>query len=249
MSKNEKKNTKFGYKNVRSKDKPNMVKGVFDSVAENYDLMNDLMSLGIHRLWKRGTIELTNLKEGDSVLDIAGGTGDLSILMSDLVGSSGQIILSDINEKMLRLGRDRCVDKNKMNIRATLADAENLPFKENQFDCITIAFGIRNVTDKAKALKNFYRCLKPNGRLLVLEFSKPESKLISELYDMYSFKILPKLGKLFANDEDSYRYLAESIRMHPTKEKFKELLEEAKFKNVSYEVMSVGIVSLHLAHK
>ncbi len=249
MSKNENKDTNFGYKKVRSKDKPEMVRSVFDSVAENYDLMNDLMSLGIHRLWKRGTIELTNLKKGDSVLDIAGGTGDLSILMSDLVGTSGQIILSDINENMLKLGRDRCFNKNKMNISATLADAENLPFEENQFDCITIAFGIRNVTDKVKALKDFYRCLKPNGRLLVLEFSRPDSKLISELYDMYSFKILPKLGKLFANDEDSYKYLAESIRMHPSKEKFKELLEEAKFKDVSYEVMSAGIVSLHLAIK
>ena len=249
MSKNENNETNFGYKNVDKTEKPEMVKGVFDSVAENYDLMNDLMSLGIHRLWKRGTVELSNLKQGDSVLDVAGGTGDLSILMSDLVGESGEIILSDINEKMLKLGKARSLDKNKLNIKTAVADAENLPFPDNKFNCITIGFGIRNVTNKLEALKNFYRCLKPGGRLLVLEFSKPESPLISDLYDFYSFKILPKLGKFFAQDEESYQYLAESIRMHPSQEEFKQMLESVNFKNVSYDIMTAGIVTLHIAEK
>jgi demethylmenaquinone methyltransferase/2-methoxy-6-polyprenyl-1,4-benzoquinol methylase len=249
MSKNENKDTNFGFKKVNKDKKPTMVKGVFDSVAENYDLMNDLMSFGIHRLWKRGTIELTNLREGDSVLDVAGGTGDLSILMSDLVGETGEIILSDINERMLKLGKARSLDKNKLNIKTAVADAENLPFCDEKFNCITIGFGIRNVTNKDKALKDFYRCLKPGGRLLVLEFSKPDLPVISDLYDFYSFKILPKLGKFFAQDEESYQYLAESIRMHPSQEEFKKMLESVNFKNVSYDIMSAGIVTLHLAHK
>ena len=192
---------------------------------------------------------LANLKQGDSVLDVAGGTGDLSILMSDLVGESGEIILSDINEKMLKLGKARSLDKNKLNIKTTVADAENLPFPDNRFNCITIGFGIRNVTNKLEALKNFYRCLKPGGRLLVLEFSKPASPLISDLYDFYSFKILPKLGKIFAQDEESYQYLAESIRMHPSQEEFKQMLQSVNFKNVSYDIMTAGIVTLHIAEK
>jgi len=214
MSKNENNETNFGYKNVDKTEKPEMVKGVFDSV-----------------------------------LDVAGGTGDLSILMSDLVGESGEIILSDINEKMLKLGKERSLDKNKLNIKTAVADAENLPFPDNRFNCITIGFGIRNVTNKLEALKNFYRCLKPGGRLLVLEFSKPEAPLISDLYDFYSFKILPKLGKFFAQDEESYQYLAESIRMHPSQEEFKQMLESVNFKNVSYDIMTAGLVTLHIAEK
>ena len=249
MSKNENNETNFGFKNVNKLEKPKMVKDVFDSVSENYDLMNDLMSLGIHRLWKRGTVELTNLKQGDSVLDVAGGTGDLSLLMSDIVGENGEVVLSDINEKMLKLGKARSIDKNKLNIKTAVADAENLPFSDESFNCITIGFGIRNVTNKEIALKDFHRCLKPGGRLLVLEFSKPEMPVISDLYDFYSFKILPKLGKFFAQDEDSYKYLAESIRMHPSQEKFKEMLESVNFKKVSYDTMTAGIVTLHIAEK
>ena len=168
MSKNENNETNFGFKNVDKLEKPKMVKDVFDSVSENYDLMNDLMSLGIHRLWKRGTVELTNLKQGDSVLDVAGGTGDLSLLMSDIVGENGEVVLSDINEKMLKLGKARSIDKNKLNIKTAVADAENLPFSNESFNCITIGFGIRNVTNKEIALKDFHRCLKPGGRLSLI---------------------------------------------------------------------------------
>ena len=249
MSKNENNETNFGYKNVDKTEKPEMVKGVFDSVAENYDLMNDLMSLGIHRLWKRGTVELSNLKQGDSVLDVAGGTGDLSILMSDLVGESGEIILSDINEKMLKLGKARSLDKNKLNIKTAVADAENLPFPDNRFNCITIGFGIRNVTNKLEALKNFYRCLKPGGRLMILEFSSVNNDLISWIYDKYSFNIIPKLGEFVSNDRESYQYLVESIRKFPNQEKFSEMIINEGFRKVKYRDLTFGIAALHSAWK
>ena len=184
-----------------------------------------------------------------NMLQWKGEENTLFVRYEDLVGESGEIILSDINEKMLKLGKARSLDKNKLNIKTAVADAEYLPFPDNRFNCITIGFGIRNVTNKIEALKNFYRCLKPGGRLLVLEFSKPEAPLISDLYDFYSFKILPKLGKFFAQDEESYQYLAESIRMHPSQEEFKQMLESVNFKNVSYDIMTAGIVTLHISEK
>ena len=196
-------------------NKKGLVETVFDKVYDQYDLMNDLMSLGVHRLWKKATIQMSNLKSGNSVLDVAGGTGDLAILFSDLVGKSGSVFLSDINEKMLKVGRDRLIDEGCNNVSSLVADAETLPFEDEKFHCISIAFGIRNVTNKDQALREFYRCLKPGGRLLVLEFSNPEYNWLSELYDLYSFNLLPKLGQWVAGDSKSYEYLAESIRMHP----------------------------------
>ena len=241
--------THFGYKNVNSKEKPDLVKEVFDSVSNKYDLMNDLMSLGIHRLWKKATIQMSNLKKGDKVLDVAGGTGDLAILFSELVGDSGKVYLSDINEKMLEVGRDRVIDSGCNNIENLVADAEDLPFQDEEFDCISIAFGIRNVTNKEKALKEFYRCLKPEGRLLVLEFSNPKHNWLSELYDLYSFNLLPKLGEWIVGDSKSYEYLAESIRMHPNQEVFLEMMNTAGFVNSEYQNMTGGIVALHIGEK
>ena len=246
VTKNE---TNFGYKKVNPKEKPDLVKGVFDSVSNKYDLMNDLMSVGIHRLWKKATIQLSNLKKGDVVLDVAGGTGDLAILFSELVGIEGSVYLSDINESMLQIGRDKSIDSGSSNISSLVADAETLPFPDASFNCISIAFGIRNVTNKDKALKDFYRCLKPGGRLLVLEFSKPESDLLSNLYDLYSFNVLPHLGQWIAGDAESYQYLAESIRMHPNQEDFKSLMDDAGFKNTAYQNMTGGIVALHSGNK
>ena len=239
----------FGYKKVNPNEKPDLVKGVFDSVANKYDLMNDLMSVGIHRLWKKATVQMSNLKKNDTVLDVAGGTGDLAILFSEIVGERGKVFLSDINEKMLEIGRDRVLDSGLLNVKTLVADAEDLPFPDNSFDCISIAFGIRNVTNKDKALKEFNRCLKPNGRLLVLEFSKPESSLVSDLYDLYSFNVLPHLGQWIASDSDSYEYLAESIRMHPNQKEFLKLMEDAGFVNTAYQNMTGGIVALHYGDK
>ena len=249
MTKENKNETHFGYKKVNSKEKPDLVKEVFDSVSNKYDLMNDLMSLGVHRLWKKATIQMSNLKSGNSVLDVAGGTGDLAILFSDLVGESGTVFLSDINEKMLKVGRDRIIDSGCNNVLNLVADAETLPFEDEKFDCISIAFGIRNVTNKDQALNEFYRCLKPGGRLLVLEFSNPEYNWLSELYDLYSFNLLPKLGQWVAGDSKSYEYLAESIRMHPKQDEFLEMMNEAGFKNTEYQNMTGGIVALHFGEK
>ena len=249
MNDETKNETNFGYKKVNPKEKPDLVKGVFDSVSNKYDLMNDLMSVGIHRLWKKATIQLSNLKKGDVVLDVAGGTGDLAILFSELVGIEGSVYLSDINESMLQIGRDKSIDSGSSNISSLVADAETLPFPDASFNCISIAFGIRNVTNKDKALKDFYRCLKPGGRLLVLEFSKPESDLLSNLYDLYSFNVLPHLGQWIADDAESYQYLAESIRMHPNQEDFKSLMDDARFKNTAYQNMTGGIVALHSGNK
>ena len=249
MNDENKNETNFGYKKFNPNEKPDMVKGVFDSVSNKYDLMNDLMSVGIHRLWKKATIQMSNLKKGDAVLDVAGGTGDLAILFSDLVGDEGSVYLSDINESMLEIGRDKTIDSGTTNISSLVADAETLPFPDNSFDCLSIAFGIRNVTNKDKALQDFYRCLKPGGRLLVLEFSKPESALLSDLYDLYSFNVLPHLGQWIAGDAESYQYLAESIRMHPNQEEFKKLMDDAGFLNTQFQNMTGGIVALHSGDK
>ena len=238
--------THFGYRQVATEEKASLVGEVFTSVASRYDIMNDLMSAGVHRLWKRFTIELSAIRPGHRVLDLAGGTGDLASKFSRLVGPEGEVILSDINASMLSTGRDKQTDNgNCGNIQYVQGDAQYLPFEDNYFDCITIGFGLRNVTDKDRALRSMFRVLKPGGRLLVLEFSKPNNPLLSKIYDTYSFKILPKIGKLIAQDEDSYRYLAESIRMHPDQETLKGMLEDAGFADCDYHNMTGGIVAVH----
>jgi demethylmenaquinone methyltransferase/2-methoxy-6-polyprenyl-1,4-benzoquinol methylase len=238
--------TDFGFERVKTAEKAGRVREVFDSVAAQYDLMNDLMSGGLHRLWKRFTIELSAVRSGQTVLDIAGGTGDLAAKFSKLVGADGKVILADINAAMLSVGRDRLIDKGALsNIDVVQADAQFLPFDDNSIDCITIAFGLRNVTDKAKALKSMHRVLKPGGRVLVLEFSKPTSPLLSKVYDAYSFSALPAMGKLITDDEDSYRYLAESIRKHPDQESLLEMVEDAGFVDCRYHNMTGGIVAVH----
>jgi demethylmenaquinone methyltransferase/2-methoxy-6-polyprenyl-1,4-benzoquinol methylase len=242
----EDKQTHFGYQQVEESEKAGLVAGVFDSVADSYDVMNDLMSAGIHRVWKRFTIEVSAVRPGQRVLDIAGGTGDLAAKFSELVGSDGEVVLADINGSMLRVGRDKLLDRGYHgNISYVQADAETLPFPDNHFDIITIAFGLRNVTHKDAALESMLRILKPGGRLLVLEFSKPESQLLSRAYDAYSFKVLPMLGKLVAGDSESYQYLAESIRMHPDQETLKQMMEEAGFARCEFFNMTGGIVALH----
>ncbi|GAB5452271.1 MAG: bifunctional demethylmenaquinone methyltransferase/2-methoxy-6-polyprenyl-1,4-benzoquinol methylase UbiE [Halioglobus sp.] len=238
--------THFGYKKVEKDSKASLVADVFHSVASRYDLMNDLMSGGIHRLWKRFTIELSAVRKGHAVLDIAGGTGDLAAQFADIVGAEGRVVLADINESMLQVGRDKLLDQgHAANIEFVQADAQYLPFPDDSFDCITIAFGLRNVTDKAIALRSMLRVLKPGGRLLVLEFSKPTSELLSRAYDAYSFNVIPRIGKLVTNDADSYQYLAESIRMHPDQESLKDMMEEAGFIQSEYHNMTGGIVALH----
>lgn len=241
--------TDFGYQQVPVEEKSSRVKGVFDSVADKYDVMNDLMSLGIHRLWKSVTIHLSSAKSGQTILDIAGGTGDLTRKFAKIVGPKGRVILADINGAMLNNGRDNLIDAGTQNVSYVQANAEKLPFPENTFDCISIAFGLRNVTDKSAALHNFYRILKPGGQLLVLEFSKPTNKSLQSIYDTYSFKALPKLGKLIANDAASYQYLAESIRMHPDQETLKKMILDAGFDTCEYLNFSGGIVALHKAYK
>ncbi len=242
--------TDFGFTRVDRDAKAGMVRGVFDSVASRYDLMNDLMSGGIHRLWKRFTIELCAVRPGQTILDIAGGTGDLAARFSRLVGQDGKVILADINAAMLEVGRDRLIDKGASdNIEVVQADAQYLPFADNSIDCITIAFGLRNVTDKAIALQSMLRVLRPGGRLLVLEFSKPTSPLLGKIYDQYSFQILPAMGRLVAQDADSYRYLAESIRTHPDQETLLGMMEDAGFVESRYHNMTGGIVAVHQGFK
>lgn len=242
----EKDTTDFGYKTVAKDEKAGMVADVFHSVAARYDLMNDLMSAGVHRVWKRFTIELSGVRKGNSVLDIAGGTGDLASRFAELVGPEGRVVLADINESMLQVGRDRLLDEGKVgNIEFVQADAQYLPFPDESFDCITIAFGLRNVTDKSLAMRSMLRVLKPGGRLLVLEFSKPRSSLLSKAYDTYSFRVLPLMGRLVANDSDSYKYLAESIRMHPDQDTLRDMMAEAGFSQCTYHDMTGGIVALH----
>ncbi len=242
--------THFGYKEVAVEDKAKMVGQVFHSVAAQYDLMNDLMSFGIHRIWKRITRELSGLRPGHRVLDLAGGTGDLSMLFSDVVGEKGLVVLSDINESMLTVGRDRLTDKGYLqNIQYALLNGEQLPFADNSFDLISIGFGLRNFTDKEKALRAIYNCLKPGGRLLVLEFSKPTNPLLEKAYDVYSFSVIPKIGKFVTNDADSYQYLAESIRKHPDQETLKAMMEDAGFEDCEYFNMTGGIVAAHRGFK
>ena len=238
--------THFGYQTVDKDQKASMVADVFHSVADQYDLMNDLMSMGVHRLWKRYAIALSGVRPGQTVLDLAGGTGDLCVLMADKVGPKGKIILSDINRSMMQVGRERMVDKGLVgNIEYVQANAELLPFPKAEFDLVTMAFGLRNVTDKAKALRSIQSVIKPGGRLLVLEFSKPLSDTLNKLYDSYSFNILPKLGEMIAKDADSYQYLAESIRMHPDQDTLKEMILEAGFDHCDVHNLSDGIVALH----
>jgi len=249
-NKGPKQTTHFGFQEVPLQDKVGRVAGVFHSVAAKYDIMNDLMSMGIHRLWKRQTIEMSGVRTGHKVLDLAGGTGDLTMKFSQLVGPEGQVILADINDSMIKVGRDKLIDKGVVgNVNYVQANAECLPFPDGTFDCITIAFGLRNVTDKQAALASMARVLKPGGRLLVLEFSKTDNPLLTKAYDTYSFNILPKIGKLVADDEDSYRYLAESIRMHPDQDTLKAMMEQAGLVNCRYHNMTGGVVALHFGIK
>ncbi|MCX8580860.1 MULTISPECIES: bifunctional demethylmenaquinone methyltransferase/2-methoxy-6-polyprenyl-1,4-benzoquinol methylase UbiE [unclassified Gilliamella] len=240
----------FGYTQVPKQDKVKRVAEVFHSVADKYDIMNDLMSFGIHRIWKKITIEYSSVRKGQKVLDLAGGTGDLTAKFSQIVGDDGLVVLADINESMLKVGRDKLRDKGLFkNIEYVQANAEELPFADNYFDCITISFGLRNVTDKQKALESMWRVLKPGGRLLILEFSKPQYQILNKAYDLYSFTMLPLMGKIVANDSDSYRYLAESIRMHPDQKTLKKMMEDAGFVDVKYHNMTGGIVALHTGFK
>jgi demethylmenaquinone methyltransferase / 2-methoxy-6-polyprenyl-1,4-benzoquinol methylase len=242
--------TDFGYQRVPLREKARRVRGVFDSVARNYDLMNDLMSGGAHRLWKRFTLSLTGLRPGQRALDVAGGTGDLAAGLARQVGARGLVVLSDINRAMLQRGRDRLTDRGVLgNVEYVQADAERLPFRDGSFDCITIGFGLRNVTDKPAALAAMQRVLKPGGQLLVLEFSHPVAPGLGPLYDAYSFRILPLLGKVVAGDEASYRYLAESIRMHPGQEALLQMMQAAGLEGCRYHNLSGGIVAVHRGYK
>lgn len=250
MSEGESKNTHFGYKTVEADKKADLVAGVFHSVAAKYDIMNDVMSFGIHRFWKRYTIEVSGARPGMKVLDLAGGTGDLTAKFSHLVGDKGEVVLADINDSMLKVGRTKLRDKGIVNnVSYVQANAEALPFPDNHFDIITIAFGLRNVTDKDAALRSMNRVLKPGGKLLVLEFSKPQHEIMRKVYDLYSFKVLPKMGELITKDADSYEYLAESIRMHPDQDTLKQMMEDAGFEQVDYTNMTDGIVALHRGYK
>lgn len=241
------KTTHFGYNTVPENEKAGRVADVFHSVAEKYNLMNDVMSVGLHRLWKRFTIESSGVKKGDKVLDIAGGTGDLSALFLQKVGKEGEVWLTDINNSMLSIGRDRLIDEGTPT-PATQCDAEKLPFPDNYFNCVSVAFGLRNMTHKDAALKEMLRVIKPGGSVLVLEFSKVWEPM-KPVYDTYSFKLLPAMGKMLANDAESYRYLAESIRMHPGQEDLKEMMEQVGFERVEYFNMTAGIVALHRGYK
>jgi demethylmenaquinone methyltransferase/2-methoxy-6-polyprenyl-1,4-benzoquinol methylase len=242
--------TDFGFKEVNKDEKVSMVADVFHSVAAKYDVMNDLMSMGVHRLWKRYTIDCSGVKAGQRVLDLAGGTGDLAAKFSRIVGPTGQVVLADINHSMLKVGKEKLTNMGIVgNIDYVQANAESLPFPDNHFDLITIAFGLRNVTDKSAALASMFRVLKPGGRLLVLEFSKPTSEALSKVYDAYSFHVLPRMGQLVANDSDSYRYLAESIRMHPDQETLEGMMQDVGFEQTSFHNLTGGIVALHRGFK
>jgi demethylmenaquinone methyltransferase/2-methoxy-6-polyprenyl-1,4-benzoquinol methylase len=244
------KTTHFGFEEVESTDKAGRVAGVFHSVADRYDVMNDLMSFGVHRLWKRFTLQLCPLRTGQTALDLAGGTGDLALAMSRRVGAGGLIVLADINNSMLARGRARLLDEGITgNVEYVQADAEALPFEANSFDCVTMAFGLRNVTDKERALASIFRVLKPGGCVLILEFSKPVLKWLEKIYDTYSFKVIPALGRWVTGDADSYRYLVESIRMHPDQETLKQMLDTCGYVRTEYFNLTGGIVALHRGYK
>ena len=249
MTSNNSKQTSFGFRQVDEKDKADLVGDVFDSVAQNYDLMNDLMSFGIHRLWKKIAVETSGLREDFMVLDLAGGTGDMVKLMRSKISNKGSIILSDINWSMLKEGRDRLIDEGVEDVQIAQIDAQYLPFKDNTFDLITIAFGLRNVTDKKAALESILSSLKPGGKLMILEFSRPTNEFFRELYDIFSFEVIPKIGEFVAQSEDSYRYLAESIRMHPTQEELKGLMESVGFSNCNFDDLTNGVVAIHSGKK
>jgi demethylmenaquinone methyltransferase/2-methoxy-6-polyprenyl-1,4-benzoquinol methylase len=240
-------NTHFGFETVAEEEKARRVEGVFTSVASKYDVMNDLMSVGLHRVWKRFAVGISGVREGQRVLDVAGGSADLSRLFLKKVGSSGQVVLTDINNAMLRVGRDRLLNEGKATPTAQ-CDAEHLPFPDNYFDCVSIAFGLRNVTHKDAALREMHRVLKPGGRVIVLEFSKVW-KPLEQIYDTYSFQLLPKIGQFVANDADSYRYLAESIRMHPGQEELKQMMVDAGLERVEFFNLTGGIVAVHRGYK
>jgi demethylmenaquinone methyltransferase/2-methoxy-6-polyprenyl-1,4-benzoquinol methylase len=246
----DKETTHFGYRQVPVDEKAARVRAVFDSVASRYDIMNDLMSLGIHRLWKRHAIALAGVRRGQRVLDLASGTGDLAARFSGIVGPTGQVVMSDINEAMLTRGRERLTDQGHIgNLRYALANAERLPFASEHFDCVTIGFGLRNVTRKEWAIAEMFRVLRPGGRALILEFSHPTSPAFSRLYDLYSFNVLPTLGRLVTNDAESYRYLAESIRMHPDQETLRAMMEQAGFERCGYFNLTGGVVAIHRGYK
>tara|TARA_Y100000590_G_scaffold17454_1_gene20888 strand:- start:2271 stop:3035 length:765 start_codon:yes stop_codon:yes gene_type:complete len=249
MTTNDSKQTNFGFRQVEEKEKADLVGDVFDSVSQNYDLMNDLMSFGIHRLWKKIAVETSGLRDNFKVLDLAGGTGDMVKLMRSKVSNQGSIILSDINWSMLKEGRDRLIDQGIEDVQIAQIDAQHLPFKENTFDLVTIAFGLRNVTNKQAALESILSSLKPGGKLMVLEFSRPTNEIFRELYDLFSFEVIPKIGEFVAQSEESYRYLAESIRMHPTQEELKGLMESAGFSNCNFDNLTNGIVAIHSGKK
>jgi demethylmenaquinone methyltransferase/2-methoxy-6-polyprenyl-1,4-benzoquinol methylase len=250
MSEKQENTTHFGFKTVEEDKKVELVADVFHSVAAKYDVMNDVLSMGIHRVWKRFTVDCSGIRKGQNVLDLAGGTGDLTAKFSRIVGQEGHVVLADINDSMLKVGRSKLRDLGiEGNVEYVQANAEELPFPDNHFDLVTMAFGLRNVTDKDKALASIYRVLKPGGRLLVLEFSKPIYKPVSKFYDFYSFNILPKLGKLIANDSESYQYLAESIRMHPDQDTLKQMMADVGFEGTEFFNLSAGIVALHRGYK
>ena len=249
MTTNDSKQTNFGFRQVEEKEKADLVGDVFDSVSQNYDLMNDLISFGIHRLWKKIAVETSGLRDNFKVLDLAGGTGDMVKLMRSKISNQGSIILSDINWSMLKEGRDRLIDQGIEDVQIAQIDAQHLPFKENTFDLVTIAFGLRNVTNKQAALESILSSLKPGGKLMVLEFSRPTNEIFRELYDLFSFEVIPKIGEFVAQSEESYRYLAESIRMHPTQEELKGLMESAGFSNCNFDNLTNGIVAIHSGKK
>jgi demethylmenaquinone methyltransferase/2-methoxy-6-polyprenyl-1,4-benzoquinol methylase len=242
--------THFGYREVDAAEKAKLVDGVFTSVASKYDVMNDLMSMGVHRLWKRHFVATSGVRPGDTVLDLAGGTGDISVQMARAVGPKGLVLLTDFNAAMLREGRDRLLDEGVVdNVACTQVDAQAIPLADNRVDLVTIAFGLRNVTDKDAALREMHRVLKPGGRALVLEFSQVTVAPLRPLYDLYSFQVLPRLGAMVARDSSSYQYLAESIRKHPDQETLKGMMSAAGFANCSYRNLSAGIVAIHSGFK